>query len=567
MDMTEDVDFDFFDTPRNDNLSSPGSKKMLDKKPPNPASLQRKNGDLSNGKQSRNDKTAESRISQSSKQNSDYDYSDDTFMSSSSESETPRYEKGKAQTKESKKNVEKVEKQENSMSESSSAYSDSVNSVYSSDENDQYEKYSRKEKKEMIDVHVPRAHVEAWGCEGNNKTDNDRKRFSGSKDRKERRRRSVSDSSDSESDSDHDKHESRNSSQRRNDRAKSAKDRNRKSYDRKKTLRSSSSYSNNSDITDVSPLESPENSPRHSRKRSKNREDRKDNGKSENVQYSNSSSPERDVNHSINLESDQIDLSILMKCMADIDREKQQRLKTNSRRVMFAPPAAGAKNKANYTYSMGRAKMIEKENQRLLKQIMMQMNSNTVKKAPGATPHPKGPKRAVEPAVQRLTPSAVNRMREQRRIEAENMHILQRLQTVRPTRGMSRNEQILEAERQMSYGIPSGTVIIPGQRSHYDTLSKSSLQGSVSNVAGSTQRSRPSSAKSNASTVVTPGKRSRPSSAKSNASIRSNASMRSNVSKRSTVSMRSGIVVPGVRRMADGRIDNRPQWDDRFSFS
>lgn len=146
-------------------------------------------------------------------------------------------------------------------------------------------------------------------------------------------------------------------------------------------------------------------------------------------------------------------------------------------------------------------------------------------------------------------------------------HMLQRLQTVRPTRGMARNEQISEAERQMSYGIPSGTVIVQGQRSHYDTMSQRSLQSSMSHTARSTQRSRPSSAKSNTSTVVTPGKRSRPSSAKSNASIRSNASMRSNVSKRSNVSVRSGILVPGVRRMADGRIDNRPQWDDRFSFS
>lgn len=140
--------------------------------------------------------------------------------------------------------------------------------------------------------------------------------------------------------------------------------------------------------------------------------------------------------------------------------------------------------------------------------------------------------------------------------------MLGRLQTVRPTRGMSREEQIVDAERIMSYGLPSGTMVMAGD-SYYDPKPYRVTHSSMSHTTGLTQKSRPSSAKSNAS-MVTAGKRSRPSSAKSNASMISNASMRSNVSKRST---RSNASTVGVRRMADGRVDHRPAWDDRFSYS
>lgn len=417
MDSTEEVDFDFFETPRNDNFSSQRSKEISEKKPP--ANVQKKHGDLSNGKHSDNDRVAaQKNVRDTSKQKSKYDYSDDSFISSESESDTPRHERTTSQKGQVKKKSEKVVNAYSTSTESSSAYS---NSDYTSDDNDQYEKYSRKEKKETIDVHIPKEHVEAWGDKATNKSDREKEKYIDRKERHERRRKSLSELSDSESDNEHNKRDSRNLHRVRNDRAKSAKDRNRKDNGRKKALRSSSSYSNNSDITDVSPLESPEGSPRPSRNQNKSRDEGTKNGKSKNVQYSDSSSPERDTNHSVNLESDQIDLSILMKCMADIDREKQERLKTNSRRVMFAPPTVGEKSKANYTFTMSRAKMIEKENQRLLKQIMMQMNSGTAKKAQSSAPRQKGPKKAVEPVVQRLTPSAVNRMREQRRIEAENM--------------------------------------------------------------------------------------------------------------------------------------------------
>lgn len=237
----------------------------------------------------------------------------------------------------------------------------------------------------------------------------ERENRDGKKTRSNYKNRSHSASSDSESDA---------KEFLRGNRIKSSKSRERQfSKDkRQRSLKSSGSFSNNSDITDVSPLGSNENSPRFPRRSNKNN---KHNGQYDDVQYD-SNSPERPAD--IKLETEEIDLSILMKCMADIDREKQERLKANTRRVMFAPPAVNENRKGNYTFSASRAKTIEKENQRLLKQIMVQMHTGSGRRPEENKPKaPRRPKKATEPVVQRLTPSAVNRIREQRRIESENM--------------------------------------------------------------------------------------------------------------------------------------------------
>jgi hypothetical protein len=378
MDKTESVDFDFFDTPRVDDSLSPQSKKTIDKKTVSPTSAyrQKKDGDLS-----RNGDKKKAKVN--SKKEEKYKSSDNDLSSSESDSITPRY-KTKQYDRNNRNN------RASSPSESSSAYS---NSDYSSDEDEQERKSSVK--KEKLNVHMPRANIVAWSEEHPGKE-------------REKQNKHSYESSDSDIDLEH---EPVNTSDSNHRKSKISQNRKKRGNGKKKLIRSSSSFSNNSDITDVSPLESPEGSPRYSHKR-----DTKDKG-NKSVQYS-----DKNVDHSINLESDEIDLSILMKCMADIDKEKQERLKANSRRVMFAQPTTGgSKNsKGNYTFSMGQAKLIEKENQRLLKKIMNQM-SGPVKKAPGTIPRQREQKRRGEPIVQRLTPSAVNRMREQRRIEEQNM--------------------------------------------------------------------------------------------------------------------------------------------------
>ncbi|KAJ8415651.1 hypothetical protein AAFF_G00402080 [Aldrovandia affinis] len=56
----------------------------------------------------------------------------------------------------------------------------------------------------------------------------------------------------------------------------------------------------------------------------------------------------------------------------------------------------------------------------------------------------------------RLYHSAVNRKREMDRIDRENQALLKRLDTMKPSRGMSRSEQLADYERQAPYrGLPA----------------------------------------------------------------------------------------------------------------
>lgn len=393
----EEVDFDFFDTPRDKSYESPKSKPFpRDSKPPVHSHRQKHEGQNNDFRNNGAEKNGRDGYKKMEKEDQD-DYSSSDFDSNS---DTPRnVGQNRARTSPRERNSKRPD--DYSLTESSSAYS---NSEYSSDED--ISPSSVQKKKETISVHMPKAQ-EAWSkCLDDENENNNRTNTSKFRDRKS----SESDSSDIDSDiEEQTKH-------KRNERIKSAaQTRDKQTKRRNGTLRSSGSFSNNSDITDVSPLDSPEGSPRTRRK------NRKHNGQTEKVQYKDTDSTDH-APADIKLETEEIDLSILMKCMADIDREKQERLKANSRRVMFAPPAVSEKKKGNYTFSDNRARMIEKENQRLLKQIMMQMHSGSNKRVDDGVPKgPKKPKKATEPVVQRLTPSAVNRMREQRRIEAENM--------------------------------------------------------------------------------------------------------------------------------------------------
>ncbi|XP_062590319.1 cilia- and flagella-associated protein 97-like [Saccostrea cucullata] len=275
----------------------------------------------------------------------------------------------------------------------------------------------------------------------------------------------------------------------------------------RKDKRSASGKSgSDSEMTDVSPLPSPRDL---------------DNG---HVQYSNQ------VNHDsgeVQLQSKQLDLSILMEAVSEID--KQQRIKSN-RRVMFEPPKPQSSEKSNFTFDTQRVKFIEKENQRLLKEIMRHIGPNQGKK--------KGP-RDPTLSVQRVTPSAINRQREQRRIEMENMQFLQRLQHTGPTKGLSRKQQLKDYKHTLLHGVPIAAM-------HSSPVSNHTYVGgntTLGSTMGSTgQRSRPSSAKSNASTI-----RSRPGSAKSVAS--------------------SIVSRPCSAKSTSRSIHNRPAWNDRFAYS
>ncbi|XP_067664064.1 cilia- and flagella-associated protein 97-like [Haliotis asinina] len=266
-----------------------------------------------------------------------------------------------------------------------------------------------------------------------------------------------------------------------------------------------------SDMTDVSPLTSPRSSPH------KKKSDLRNGSHKKTVQYRGIPPNLENAGYSLTPgEAETLDLNILMKAVSEL--EKKKRVKDNTRRVMFASPKAH--DRSNYTFSDDRTKLIEKENQRLLREIMKHV-------AEQREPHQV--KRADPTPVRRLTASAINRQRQQKKIESDNLQFLRRLQKVKPTRGMSRDDQINHYQRTMLYGVP----IAAG-----DNLLKSG------------RRSRPGSAGS------TMSQRSRSMCSVTSASTTASAAS----TVRSASSKRSGRLTQSAKRI----IDARPEWSDRW---
>lgn len=167
-----------------------------------------------------------------------------------------------------------------------------------------------------------------------------------------------------------------------------------------------------SEITDVSPLATPNRSPQLARKVTSV----KHNGvkpcrKSERQYQALPVSQEKRSDHqeeTVRIDGHDIDLKMLMHAMMELDSDRQKRIKASTRRVVFAP--SRGKDKANYSFNSDRAMIIERENQRLLDKIM---KSSPKKKST----------RVVNDSAPflRKTHASLNRHRQQRRIEQENM--------------------------------------------------------------------------------------------------------------------------------------------------
>ncbi|KAL5012905.1 hypothetical protein ScPMuIL_011456 [Solemya velum] len=209
-----------------------------------------------------------------------------------------------------------------------------------------------------------------------------------------------------------------------------------------------------SDMTDVSPLGSPEPSPSMPRK----------NKKVTITNHTLEHKPEQhspEYNHERNpgdvlLKTSQIDMGILMHAVSEIEKERQDRIKANTRRVMFAPPKKYEKD--NYSFNSDRTKIIEKENQRLLKELMKHISSTGKHKDQNAEPKKNLSMSSTSSSTsssRRPTTAAINRRKDQHRIEGENWGLLQRLKKAQPTRGMSRNEQLTEYQQAVRYCAPS----------------------------------------------------------------------------------------------------------------
>ncbi|XP_067352963.1 cilia- and flagella-associated protein 97 isoform X2 [Channa argus] len=117
----------------------------------------------------------------------------------------------------------------------------------------------------------------------------------------------------------------------------------------------------------------------------------------------------------------------------------------------------GGRNRKNYSFTNDDVRRIDRENQRLLRELS-QVSAGT---RPGSITRKKTNMTSKSPFI-RLSHSALNRQREQQRIERENLAFLKRLESVKPTPGLTRSEQLADYQRQVGYlGGPTSSICRP----------------------------------------------------------------------------------------------------------
>lgn len=130
---------------------------------------------------------------------------------------------------------------------------------------------------------------------------------------------------------------------------------------------------------------------------------------------------------------DTMDLNHLLKAFLQLDKKGPQK-------HHFDQPSVAPRK--NYSFTREEVRQIDRENQRLLKELSRQAEK------PGSKSMI--PRRSIGHPP-KLYHSAVNRQREQQRIERENLALLKRLEAVKPTVGMKRSEQLMDYHRNMGY--------------------------------------------------------------------------------------------------------------------
>ncbi|XP_042341444.1 cilia- and flagella-associated protein 97 isoform X2 [Plectropomus leopardus] len=117
---------------------------------------------------------------------------------------------------------------------------------------------------------------------------------------------------------------------------------------------------------------------------------------------------------------------------------------------------AGGRNRKNYSFTNDEVQRIDRENQRLLREL----SRHSPGSRPGSQTRKKTHLTNKSPHI-RLSHSALNRQREQQRIERENLAFLKRLESVKPTPGLKRSEQLQDYQRHAGYlGGPSYSVCL-----------------------------------------------------------------------------------------------------------
>ena len=187
---------------------------------------------------------------------------------------------------------------------------------------------------------------------------------------------------------------------------------------------STSSESDDSDITDVSPLSSQQSTARSSGRKS--RQDRPKYGsmkppKSPSIK-SDASSRSRPTSAKLNkllrADQDSMDFRLLMQAVLEMEQEREQEelSLSKSKQPRFVVPQSSSQRK-NMSFRNDKTREIDRENTRLMQQIVRYAAEAKKKKMMQKA----APRKRQQPVVGRvLTTSAVNRKREQERIDREN---------------------------------------------------------------------------------------------------------------------------------------------------
>ncbi|XP_061439791.1 cilia- and flagella-associated protein 97 isoform X2 [Rhineura floridana] len=185
-------------------------------------------------------------------------------------------------------------------------------------------------------------------------------------------------------------------------------------------------------VTDVTPLSTPDISPIQSFELAASNDKKLKVKRQENVSQD---LYEPDVDHRCHEKvlQEAVDLNHLLKAFLQLEKKEQQKL-------VLDQSSIGSRK--NYSFTNEEVRQIDRENQRLLKELTKhsakpRSKSASIKKPSGPTP--------------KMYHSAINRQREQQRIDRENLAFLKRLEAVKPTVGMRRSEQLMDYQRQMNY--------------------------------------------------------------------------------------------------------------------
>ncbi|XP_037502590.1 cilia- and flagella-associated protein 97 [Rhipicephalus sanguineus] len=135
-----------------------------------------------------------------------------------------------------------------------------------------------------------------------------------------------------------------------------------------------------------------------------------------------------------------VDLQLLVDAIRRLEAHQCEQSRT-------ARKEAPAKGRKNMSFSNEEVQRIDRENQRLLKRILAQQNR----------PRPKFDSRTPS----RLAPSAINRQRQQRQIEVENLALLKRIESAKPSREVAPSQDHVQRARSHSLSLTRHTLQTP----------------------------------------------------------------------------------------------------------